>query len=190
MNFTANKLLLFGATGDLSQRMLLPSLCALHSEKLLPEGMQIICTARTEYTDDEFRQFAREALAKFLPKGRDLEIEPFLQCLSYQDLDASTPEGFDALAQKVGPIGGGEKEGLSIFLSTAPFLFEPTIKGLSANGLATGNVRIGLEKPLGTDLGTSQEINDAVASAFPENRIFPISEPPKDANSRIFAVFQ
>ena len=174
MNFTANKLLLFGATGDLSQRMLLPSLCALHSEKLLPEGMQIICTARTEYTDDEFRQFAREALAKFLPKGRDLEIEPFLQCLSYQDLDASTPEGFDALAQKVGPIGGGEKEGLSIFLSTAPFLFEPTIKGLSANGLATGNVRIGLEKPLGTDLGTSQEINDAVASAFPENRIFRI----------------
>ena len=174
MNFTANKLLLFGATGDLSQRMLLPSLCALHSEELLPANMQIICTARTEYTDEEFRDFARAALAKFLPKGRDLKIEPFLQCLTYQDLDASTPEGFDTLAKKVGPIGKGEKEGLSIFLSTAPFLFEPTIKGLAANGLATGNVRIGLEKPLGTDLGTSQEINDAVASAFPEERIFRI----------------
>ncbi len=174
MNFTANKLLLFGATGDLSQRMLLPSLCALHSEELLPENMQIICTARTEYSDEEFRDFARAALAKFLPKGRDLKIEPFLQCLTYQDLDASTPEGFDTLARKVGPIGKGDKEGLSIFLSTAPFLFEPTIKGLAANGLATGNVRIGLEKPLGTDLGTSQEINDAVASAFPEERIFRI----------------
>ncbi|ARU15306.1 glucose-6-phosphate dehydrogenase [Croceicoccus marinus] len=174
MNFTANKLLLFGATGDLSQRMLLPSLCALHSEGLLPENMQIICTARTEYTDQEFRDFARDALARFLPKGRDLKIEPFLECLTYQDLDASTPEGFDTLAKKVGPIGKGDKEGLSIFLSTAPFLFEPTIKGLTANGLATGNVRIGLEKPLGTDLGTSQEINDAVASAFPEDRIFRI----------------
>ncbi len=174
MNFTANKLLLFGATGDLSQRMLLPSLCALHSEQLLPENMQIICTARTEYTDEEFRDFARDALARFLPKGRDLKIEPFLECLTYQDLDASTPEGFDTLARKVGPIGKGAKEGLSIFLSTAPFLFEPTIKGLAANGLATGNVRIGLEKPLGTDLGTSQEINDAVASAFPEERIFRI----------------
>jgi glucose-6-phosphate 1-dehydrogenase len=174
MNFTANKLLLFGATGDLSQRMLLPSLCALHSEELLPENMQIICTARTEYTDQEFRDFARDALARFLPKGRDLKIEPFLECLTYQDLDASTPEGFDTLAKKVGPIGQGDKEGLSIFLSTAPFLFEPTIKGLTANGLATGNVRIGLEKPLGTDLGTSQEINDAVASAFPEDRIFRI----------------
>ena len=174
MNFTANKLLLFGATGDLSQRMLLPSLCALHSEELLPENMQIICTARTEYTHQEFRDFARDALARFLPKGRDLKIEPFLECLTYQDLDASTPEGFDTLAKKVGPIGKGDKEGLSIFLSTAPFLFEPTIKGLTANGLATGNVRIGLEKPLGTDLGTSQEINDAVASAFPEDRIFRI----------------
>ena len=174
MNFTANKLLLFGATGDLSQRMLLPSLCALHSERLLPDNMQIICTARTEYTDEEFRAFARDALAKFLPEGRDIKIEPFLKCLTYQDLDASTPEGFDTLAKKVGPIGDGDKEGLSIFLSTAPFLFEPTIKGLAANGLATGNVRIGLEKPLGTDLGTSQEINDAVASAFPEERIFRI----------------
>jgi glucose-6-phosphate 1-dehydrogenase len=59
-------------------------------------------------------------------------------------------------------------------LSTAPSLFERTIAGLSATGLAEGNSRIGLEKPLGTDLETSQQINDAVASAFSEDRIFRI----------------
>ena len=178
MTFSANKLLLFGATGDLSQRMLLPSLCALTSDGLLPDNIDIIGTARSEYTDESFRNFAAEALAKFLPAGRKVDIDTFLTKLRYQDLDASTPEGFDALAKCVGPIGTGENEGLSIFLSTAPSLFEPTIKGLAANGLAPNgrdaNVRIGLEKPLGTDLASSCQINDAVASAFTEDRIFRI----------------
>ncbi|QQN73082.1 glucose-6-phosphate dehydrogenase [Croceicoccus sp. YJ47] len=173
-HFTANKLLLFGATGDLAQRMLLPSLCALDSDGLLPEDIRIICTARSEYDDDGFREFVREALTRFLPAGRAVKIEPFLEKLSYQALDASTPEGFDVLAKKVGGVDTGDNRGLSIFLSTAPFLFEPTIAGLQANGLASGNVRIGLEKPLGTDLATSCQINDAVAAAFPEHRIFRI----------------
>ncbi|AKM11488.1 glucose-6-phosphate dehydrogenase [Croceicoccus naphthovorans] len=178
MTFSASKLLLFGATGDLSQRMLLPSLCALTSDGLLPANIEVIGTARSEHTDESFRNFAAAALEKFLPSGRQIEIDPFLSRLRYQDLDASTPEGFDALAKCVGLVGTNEDEGLSIFLSTAPSLFEPTIKGLAANGLAPnetgGNVRIGLEKPLGTDLATSCQINDAVAGAFPENRIFRI----------------
>ena len=69
---------------------------------------------------------------------------------------------------------GDTSKGLAIFLSTAPSLFEPTIKGLSKAGLAHGNVRIGLEKPLGYDLASSREINDAVAAVFPEDRIFRI----------------
>ena len=75
-----------------------------------------------------------------------------------------------ALAEKVGPVD----DGLAIFLSTAPSLFEPTIAGLSQSGLAGARSRIGLEKPLGTDLETSRQINDAVANAFPEERIFRI----------------
>ena len=90
--------------------------------------------------------------------------------LYYQSLDASTIEGFDDLAVKIGDISGG----LSIFLSTAPFLFEPTIAGLKSAGLAGDNVRIGLEKPLGTDFASSAHINDAVAAVFPEERTFRI----------------
>lgn len=170
MSFTADRLLLFGATGDLSQRMLLPSLCALDADELLGPDVKIIGTARSEMSDSEFRNFAREALEKFLPADRRGSMASFLNRLSYQTLDATTLEGFDDLAIKVGE----PKNGLAIFLSTAPSLFEPTIAGLQHAGLASGNVRIGLEKPLGTDLDTSCAINDAVASAFTEDRIFRI----------------
>ncbi len=172
MRDAVGKLLLFGATGDLSQRMLLPSLYGLHADGLLPEGLTITGTARSEQSDEDFRDFTRKALDTHLADDRkDAEaIEGFLARLQYQPLDASTLEGFDALAAKIGDVSGG----LAIFLSTAPWLFGPTIKGLQSAGLAGENVRIGLEKPLGKDLASSCEINDLVAAAFPEERTFRI----------------
>ncbi len=170
MKFTADRLLLFGATGDLAQRMLLPSLCALDADRLVPADLRIIGTARSDHDDASYREFARAALEKYLPDHRKPAIPAFLERLSYQPLDASKLDGFAALAAKVGPVDAG----LAIFLSTAPNLFEPTIAGLVASGLAGEKVRIGLEKPLGTDLGSSCHINDAVARAFPEDRIFRI----------------
>jgi len=168
----ATKLLLFGATGDLAQRMLLPSLYGLHTDGLLPESLAITGTARSEHDDASYRAFAAHALDSFLPADRrdPAQIESFLGRLGYQPLDASQPGGFGALAQKVGGCDGG----LAIFLSTAPSLFRPTIRGLESAGLACDGVRIGLEKPLGTDLASSREINDAVAEAFPEERTFRI----------------
>ena len=167
--FEADRLLLFGATGDLSQRMLLPSLCALHADGLLDDELKIVATARSEMSTKEFRQFAREALEKFLPPHRRGPVGDFLNRVSYVPVDALTPEGYDELAKEV-----GDYKGLAIFLSTAPSLFEPTIAGLERVGLTSGNARIALEKPLGTDLASSCEINDAVAKAFSEDRIFRI----------------
>ncbi len=172
MFHASNSLLLFGATGDLAKRMLLPSLFALHEDGLISEDLRITGTARSDLSDDSFREFAEQALDAYLPEDRkdQQKIASFLQRLAYQTLDASTIDGFDALAAKLGDISGG----LSIFLSTAPFLFEPTIKGLKSAGLTGDNVRIGLEKPLGNDLASSAIINDAVASAFSEDQIFRI----------------
>jgi len=166
------KLLLFGATGDLSQRMLLPSLYGLHADGLLPDGLTITGTARHDHDDAGFRDFARHALDQFLPDDRKDEaaIDGFLARLHYQPLDASNVDGFAALAEKLGDISGG----LAIFLSTAPWLFGPTITGLKSAGLAGPNVRISLEKPLGKDLNSSKEINDLVAAAFPEERTYRI----------------
>ena len=170
MSFTADRLLLFGATGDLAQRMLLPSLAALDADGLLDPELQIVGTAREQHSDASFRNFARAALEKYLPADRRGGLAGFLNRLHYQPLDANDLAGYAALAEKVGT----PKQGLAIFLSTAPGLFEATIAGLVASGLAGDNVRIGLEKPLGTSLDTSRHINDAVASAFPEDRIFRI----------------
>ena len=172
MRHPVAKLLLFGATGDLAQRMLLPSLFGLHADGLLPDGLTITGSARSEHDDASYRKFAADALDEFLPEDRkDKEaIASFLERLGYQPLDATKIEGFDDLAKKIGDTSGG----LAIFLSTAPSLFRPTIKGLESAGLAGANVRIGLEKPLGNDLQSSREINDAVAEVFPEERTFRI----------------
>lgn len=169
MTTKAKTLLLFGATGDLARRMLLPSLAALHAEKLVHEDLRIVGTARSEMNDAQFRNFAREALEKFLPAERRGGMADFLNRLHYQQLDVTDPKGFAKLAKKVGAA-----DSLAIFLSTAPQLFKATIEGLAGAGLAGDGTRISLEKPLGTDLASSAAINDAVAGAFSEDRIFRI----------------
>ena len=165
-----DKLLLFGATGDLAQRMLLPSLYGLDEDGLLPADMTITGAARSEMSDDAFRKFAKDALEKYLPADRKEKdkIAAFLKRLNYQTLDVTKMDHFSRISDELGDTS----KGLAIFLSTAPSLFESTIKGLDKAGFTHGNVRIGLEKPLGYDLASSREINDAVASVFPEDSIY------------------
>ena len=164
-------LLLFGATGDLAHRMLLPSLYGLHADGLLPDDFQIICTARSELDDEQYRASAVEALKEHVPTNfyDPKSALVFSRRLTYVVLDATKPEGFKRLAKTVDPDAG-----LAIFLSTAPTLFKAVIDGLEAASLTGPRVRLALEKPLGTDLASSCEINDAVAIAFPESRTFRI----------------
>jgi glucose-6-phosphate 1-dehydrogenase len=168
----ASTLLMFGATGDLARRMLLPSLYALDSDGLLPSDLRIIGTARTELDDASFRERADAALKEHLTPGFYAEgvAQRFLARLHYVPVDINQPNGFDRLRQAI----GDPCHGVAIFLSTAPSLFKPTIDGLEAAGLACPTVRLALEKPLGVDLDSSREVNDAVAAAFPEDRTFRI----------------
>ncbi len=172
MSVKASTLLLFGATGDLARRMLLPSLYGLDSDGLLPDDLRIIGTARTELDDMAFRDRAESALKEHLPADffERGTADRFLARLHYVPLDITDPNGFERLAETI----GDPCNGVAIFLSTAPSLFKPTIDGLEAAGLACPTVRMALEKPLGTNLDSSREINDAVGAAFPEDRIFRI----------------
>jgi len=124
-------LLLFGATGDLSHRMLLPSLYGLHADGLLPDGLKIVGTARSELDDEGFRQSALEALKEHVPADfyDEATAKAFADRLSYVTLDASVPDHFDALSKRIDC-----STGLAIFLSTAPSLFEPIIVGLERGG--------------------------------------------------------
>ena len=164
-------LLLFGATGDLAKRMLLPSLFGLSADGLLPPAMRIIATARSPFDTAAYRAVAAAALAAHVDADRLAtdRVDAFLDRLSYVALDATDPGGFGALAAAV-----GEADDLAIFLSTAPSLFGATIAGLVAAGLARPTTRLALEKPLGDDLASSRAINDAVRDAFSEAQTFRI----------------
>jgi glucose-6-phosphate 1-dehydrogenase len=166
-----SQLLLFGATGDLSHRMLLPSLYGLDADRLLPADLSIVATARSEMDDAAFRASAIEALREHVAADffDPAKADAFVSRLTYVALDATEPAAFARLADRIDPA-----KGLAIFLSTAPSLFKATIDGLAAAGLTGDRVRLALEKPLGRDLASSREINDAVAAAFPEERTFRI----------------
>jgi glucose-6-phosphate 1-dehydrogenase len=173
MQHPSDALLLFGATGDLSQRMLLPSLFGLDADGLLPPGLAIVATARSTLDDAGFRAVAAKALDDHIDADRlvPATVARFLDRLRYVAVDAADPEQFVALADAVGDAA---RTGLSIFLSTAPSLFGATIAGLDRAGLTGPEVRLALEKPLGADLQSSRVINDAVAAVFPEERTFRI----------------
>jgi len=173
MSPTAATLVLIGATGDLSQRMLLPSLFALHADRLLPSDLAIVGTARSEMQTDNFRAFACEAIAKHLPADRRQSgsRDDFFDRLHYVALDALKPESFAALKES---LNDGGTRTTAVLLSTSPSLFRPTIAGLRSEGLAGDSTRIALEKPLGHDLASFRDINDAVLAAFPEEQTFRI----------------
>lgn len=173
MTSSVSTLLLLGATGNLAQRMLLPSLFALHADRLIPSELAILGTARQDMSEESFRSLTEEALTKHLSTGchRLDAKEDFLNCLRYTALDASDPVAFGRLSKK---LGNGGARNVAIFVSTAPSLIPPTTAGLRSAGLTGETVRIAIEKPVGHDLASSRMINDAVLAAFPEERTFRI----------------
>jgi glucose-6-phosphate 1-dehydrogenase len=169
----AATLILLGATGDLSQRMLIPSLFGLHADGLLPPGFRLVGAARRGMSDAEFRDFARAAIAKYLPRDRQNEskLQQFLGGLHYQNMDLDNPACFAPLRQT---LGDALNQPIGVFLSIAPSLFVNAVTALQQAGMAGDNVRVALEKPLGHDLASSKVINDSISHLFPEDRTFRI----------------
>ena len=166
-------LVLFGATGDLARRMLLPSLYGLDSDGLLPDELRIIGTARTDLDDAAFRERADAALKEHLPEGFYSAgiAERFLSRLHY----------VAARHHRPGRASPSSRERSAIRATASRFSSRPRRRCSSRRstaspraGLACPTVRMALEKPLGTDLESSREINDAVAAHFPEDRTFRI----------------
>lgn len=164
-------LILFGATGDLAQRMLFPSLYNLDADGLLDPELRIIGTARSAHEDADFRADVAAALQKYLPAERvDADkVAKFLARIGYCAVDVGGKDGFAALAERV---CARIDDGLAIYLSTPPSLFGPIVQGLKKAGLAGPHSRVAMEKPIGHDLTSSQEVNEAVGAVFDEGRIF------------------
>ena len=161
-------LILFGATGDLAQRMLFPSLYNLDCDGLLPKGFRVIGAARSDLARDAFQ-------AQVLKSLEPLELfdaekgKAFVERIDYCRVSADTPEDFGCLASKV---AGAKAKGIAFYLSTPPSLFAPVVAGLATVGLTGPDTRIAMEKPIGHDLLSSRDVNGAVGAAFDEEDIF------------------
>ncbi len=162
-------LVLFGGTGDLAWRKLMPALFQAFRHGKLPPNGRILAVARDERSDAEYRAFIKERFAEVEPRKRpsDDEFSRFAEMLHYRRMDLSKPEHYAGLKQWVDERGA---DTVVPFLATSPHLFPVICEQLGAAGLNGPNVRVVLEKPLGHDLASAKEINRAVASAFREEQ--------------------
>jgi glucose-6-phosphate 1-dehydrogenase len=166
-------LVIFGATGDLAMRKLLPALYFILRGRRDATPARIVGVARQPWSAGEFRESVRAKLTEFVPHS-DLEpraIERLLDRVHYAQVDASNAVGFEQIKSLLPEQDGRPRV---FYLATAPSLFVPICRHLAAAGLATRESRVVLEKPLGRDLRSSQEINDAVGGIFREHQIYRI----------------
>jgi glucose-6-phosphate 1-dehydrogenase len=166
-------LVIFGGTGDLAMRKLLPALYHRHRDGQFPGGSRIIAVGRQAISRDDYLEQVGEALlANLAPDEFDrAHWRIFRELISYETADAKAPEQWSGLRER---LAGFEDRTRAIYLATAPGLFGAIAQGFSENGLITERSRIVLEKPVGHDAASAEAINDEVGRCFKENQIFRI----------------
>ncbi len=164
-------LVIFGATGDLARRKILPGLFHRFRAGQMPEDAKIIGSARSDMDSAGFRELIGAALAEFVDEGlRPAElVAEFLEHLSYVHIDAMGEIGWPELK-------GVLREGIvrTFYLSVSPSLFGAIAERLSLNGIATPESRIVVEKPFGHDLESAQALNKDLLTHFDEQQIYRI----------------
>jgi glucose-6-phosphate 1-dehydrogenase len=166
-------IVLFGSTGDLAKRKLLPGLFHLAEAGLLPDGYRIIGTSRRGLSDEEFRAHARAAVDEFGRRAlTEKRWDEFSANLHYAASDASDASGLAAAVTRAKKEIGGSPRILH-YLSVPPKAFAGITEALGANGLTEG-ARVILEKPFGTDYESARALNQTVHGVFDESQIFRI----------------
>jgi glucose-6-phosphate 1-dehydrogenase len=162
-------LVLFGGTGDLTWRKLMPALFQASRHGKLPPGGRILAVARDERSDDAYRAFIKDRFAEVESAKRptDDEFATFAEHLHYRRMDLAQPEHYAGLKAWVDERGA---DTVVLFLATSPHLFPQICAQLGAVGLNGRNVRVVLEKPLGHDLESALEINRVVSASFAESQ--------------------
>ena len=170
---------IFGGTGDLARRKLLPALYNLAHEGALPERFNLIGVARRPMSDDEFRAEARESIQRFSRRPADATVlDGLLGRLHYVGFSFDDLEGYGRLRTAIeGFDSDGGKLNRAFYMSTAPEFFPVITKALKEADLNYDpdvDVRAIIEKPFGTDLESSKKLNDTVHAVFDESQVFRI----------------
>jgi glucose-6-phosphate 1-dehydrogenase len=166
-------LVLFGGTGDLTWRKLMPALFQAFRHGKLPAGGRILAVARDEQSDEQYRAWLQARFQEVDTPKRpsDDEFARFAELLHYRRMDLSQPEHYAKLKSW---LAQRSSDTTVLYLATSPSLFPVICEQLGTAGLNGPNVRVVLEKPLGHDLESAQQINRVVRSVFAEAQAFRI----------------
>ena len=166
-------LVVFGATGDLSRRKLLPALFQRDLAGQLPEEATIFGVSRGPFSEAAFIDLAREAIADHVEAGAISEpmLERFVARLHYLAVDADRDGGWPELSAA---LNAYSDRIIVFYLATSPELFGPICERIKKFGLANENARVVVEKPIGKTLESARRVNDAVGAVFPEDRVYRI----------------
>ena len=168
-------MVIFGGSGDLAKRKLIPALYMLHKRSLLENDFKIIATGRSLLTSVQFRERAEESLNKYINES-DFDsdcVESFLPRLSYFVSDPENIEDVISLKENITGVAGNDFRVL-FYLATPPSLYEIIPGNLREAGLVSSSTRIIVEKPFGYDLSSAKRMNDILRSVFTEKQIFRI----------------
>lgn len=173
-------LIIFGGSGDLNKRKLIPAFYNLYLDNHMPEKYAIIGMGRTEFSDDSFRDMLKENLNKFSRRGsvNNQEWKPFAENIAYQVSDVFADETYAELVNRIDQIqeSWGEKANLVFYLSIAPSLIAPVAEKLGACGICNdiNRTRLVVEKPFGSDLKSAKALNQLLTNIFDESQIYRI----------------
>ncbi|MGZ4354681.1 MAG: glucose-6-phosphate dehydrogenase, partial [Gaiellaceae bacterium] len=170
-------LTIFGASGDLTRRKIVPALYALTYRGLLPEKFGVVGVARTPESDEDFRNRMRDAVKEFARDEFDETTWAKLaEGMRYVTTDFSQESGFDDLARVLGELD--EQRGTAgnrvYYLAIPPAAFEAVVRGIGAHRATGGWTRLIVEKPFGHDLESARELNALLAKEFSEQEVFRI----------------
>ena len=173
-------LVIFGATGDLAHRKLLPAIYNLAHEGALPEGFNLIGVARSEMSDDEYRKLARESIEQYSRRPPDEQVlEKLLARVHYVPGAFDIDDVFERLKGELAQVD--EEAGIAFnrifYLATAPSFFAPMVNKLGDHVLHKhdeADVRVVIEKPFGTRLQEALQLNQEVLSVLHESQVFRI----------------
>jgi glucose-6-phosphate 1-dehydrogenase len=163
----------FGATGDLTKRKLIPALYHRFKDGQFDEQSRIIGVSRSALDNTAFQKLARDAVTEFVEKPYQdkATIDRFVSIFSYESIDVTSKEKWGELKDN---LREDPKVIRAFYLAVAPDLFEPICEFLSAKGYYRRDARVVVEKPLGHDLASSAEINDGIAKIFKEDQVYRI----------------
>jgi glucose-6-phosphate 1-dehydrogenase len=172
-------IVIMGATGDLAQRKLLPALFELRCNAGCPEDLRVVGFARTELTDEAFREFMWKGVQEFSSLAiHKHEWDDFAQHLFYVTGSLDEEADIAALGERLNALEGDSGSANRLFyLSISPTLFEATLTNMKATGIADeadGWRRVVIEKPFGRDLASAQALNRTVHNVFREDQVYRI----------------